>query len=132
MNMSACTIVGGAVLNDQLHTLSELFSGRIKAFPNVFPQCLQIHRPCDDFIIILHNLTIHWGVERICLKHIHTCKHTHSRRLDSGRKWCVQSDTAVRAGVCPTLDKSLMSLMMLSSTEDKVTMGSVLLRWIDL
>lgn len=50
-------------------------------------------------------------------------------------QYCVVWNTVlgVDRSVCVcTLGWSLMSLMMLSRMEDRVTIGSVLLRWIDL
>lgn len=75
-----CTIIRGAVFDDELHALSELLSGRVQALPHVLTQRLQVHRPSDDLIIILHQLTVHRRVERVRLR---ARTHTHTQLLKS-------------------------------------------------
>lgn len=61
------TIIGGAVFDNKFHRFTEFLPWWIQSFTHVLPQCLKVHGPGDDLVVILHNLGINRCVEGIRL-----------------------------------------------------------------
>lgn len=64
------TIIGGTVFDNKFHRFTEFLPGWIQSLTHVLPQCLKVHGPGDDLVVIFDNLGINRCVEGISLHRI--------------------------------------------------------------